>query len=100
MSSDRPVKEIIEEIGVKESTLGNWTPRYRDKEQVAAVPAEDRGPVPWDECQAALAENARLKADHCAAALTVSHWNTCALDHIAIVGLRRRGGHHMGRSWQ
>ena len=63
LSSDRPVKEVAEEIGVKESTLGNWIHRYRDKEQVTAVPAEDRGPVSWDEHQEALAENARLKAE-------------------------------------
>jgi transposase len=63
LSSDRPVKEIAEEIGVKESTLGNWVHRYKDTERVTSVPTEDRGPVPWDEHQEALAENARLKAE-------------------------------------
>ena len=63
LSSDRPVKEIAEEIGVKESTLGNWVHKYRDTEQVTTVPIEDRGPVSWDEHQRALAENERLKAE-------------------------------------
>ena len=31
LSSDRPVKEIAEEIGVKESTLGNWLHRYKER---------------------------------------------------------------------
>jgi transposase len=63
LSSDRPVKQISEEIGVKESTLGNWVHRYRENQPAAPVPAEDRGPVAWDEHQKALAENARLKAE-------------------------------------
>ncbi|MBD1540649.1 transposase [Arthrobacter sp. S13_S34] len=63
LSSDRPVKQVAEEIGVKESTLGNWIHRYRDKEEVTAVPVEDRGPVAWDEHQKALAENAQLRAE-------------------------------------
>jgi transposase len=64
LSTDRPVKQVAEEIGVKESTLGNWLHRYRENQADAApVQAEDRGPVPWDEHQEALAENARLKAE-------------------------------------
>jgi transposase len=64
LSSDRSVKQVAEEIGVKESTLGNWLHRHRVKHQDAPVPMEvDRGPVSWDEHQKALAENARLKAE-------------------------------------
>lgn len=63
LSSDRPVKEVAEEIGVKESTLGNWLHRSRENPPDVAVAVEDRGPVPWDEHQEALAENARLKAE-------------------------------------
>lgn len=64
LSSDRPVKQVAEEIGVKESTLGNWLHRYREQEPDASTkPLEDRGPVAWDEHQRALAENARLKAE-------------------------------------
>jgi transposase len=63
LSSGRPVKQVAEEIGVKESTLGNWLHRYRENQPDAPVPAGDRGPVAWDEHQKALAENARLKAE-------------------------------------
>ncbi len=63
LSSDRPVKQIAQEIGVKESTLGNWVHRSRDKQPDAPAQAEGRGPVAWDEHQKALAENARLKAE-------------------------------------
>ena len=63
LSSDRPVKQIAEEIGVKESTLGNWLHRHREHQPNAPVPSEDRGPVAWDEHQKALAENERLKAE-------------------------------------
>lgn len=63
LSTGRPVKQVAEEIGVKESTLGNWLHRYRENQPDAAVPTEDRGPVAWDEHQKALAENARLKAE-------------------------------------
>jgi transposase len=57
------VKQVAEEIGVKESTLGNWLHRHRDHQPNAPVPPEDRGPVAWDEHQKALAENERLKAE-------------------------------------
>ena len=64
LSSDRSVKQVAEEIGVKESTLGNWLHRHREKHQDAPAVAEmDRGSVSWDEYQKALAENARLKAE-------------------------------------
>ena len=54
LSSDRPVKE---------STLGNWLHRHRERQPNATVPPEDRGPVAWDEHQKALAENERLRAE-------------------------------------
>ncbi|MGM7777282.1 IS3 family transposase [Arthrobacter sp. KNU-44] len=63
LSSDRPVKQIAQEIGVKESTLGNWVHKSRDKQPDTPAQPEDRGPVAWDEHQKALAENARLKAE-------------------------------------
>src|SRR6476620_10353451 len=63
LSTNRSVKQVAEEIGVKESTLGNWLHRHRERQPDAAVPLEDRGPVAWDEHQKALAENARLKAE-------------------------------------
>jgi transposase len=63
LSTNRSVKQVAQEIGVKESTLGNWLHRYRENQPDVAVPVEDRGPVPWDEHQEALAENARLKAE-------------------------------------
>jgi len=63
LSTNRPVKQVAEEIGVKESTLGNWLHRHRERQPDAAVAPEDRGPVAWDEYQKALAENARLKAE-------------------------------------
>ena len=63
LSTDRSVKQVAEEIGVKESTLGNWLHRHRENQPNAPVRPEDRGPVAWDEHQKALAENARLKAE-------------------------------------
>jgi len=63
LSTNRSVKQVAEEIGVKESTLGNWLHRHREHQPNAPVPPEDRGPVAWDEHQKALAENARLKAE-------------------------------------
>ena len=64
LSTDRSVKQVAEEIGVKESTLGNWLHRHRESQQgPAPVQPEDRGPVAWEEHQKALAENARLKAE-------------------------------------
>lgn len=63
LSSDRSVKQVADEIGVNESTLGNWLHRHREHQPDASVPPEDRGPVAWEEHQKALAENARLKAE-------------------------------------
>ena len=63
LSTNRSVKQVAEEIGVNESTLGNWLHRHRAHQPNAPVPPEDRGPVAWDEHQKALAENARLKAE-------------------------------------
>ena len=63
LSTNRSVKQVAEEIGVKESTLGNWLHRHRERRPNAPVPSEDRGPVAWEEHQKALAENARLKAE-------------------------------------
>jgi transposase len=64
LSSDRSVKQVADELGVNESTLGNWLHRYRGKDQDSAVaPATDRGPVSWDEHRKTLAENERLKAE-------------------------------------
>jgi transposase len=63
LSTNRSVKQVAEEIGVNESTLGNWLHRHREHQPNAAVPPEDRGPVAWQEHQKALAENARLKAE-------------------------------------
>lgn len=62
LSSGRPVKQVAHDIGVKESTLGNWLRVYRAKHPVAD-PAESRDPVSWEEHQRALAENAKLKAE-------------------------------------
>jgi transposase len=63
LSTNRSVKQVAEEIGVKESTLGNWLHRHREHQPNAPVPFVDKGPVAWDEHQRALAENARLKAE-------------------------------------
>lgn len=65
LSTDRSVKQVAEEIGVKESTLGNWLARARARSAGGPVPApaQARGPVPWDEHAKALAENERLKAE-------------------------------------
>lgn len=64
LSTNRSVKQVADEIGVKESMLGNWLHRHRESQQGAApVLPEERGPVSWDEHQKALAENARLKAE-------------------------------------
>ena len=63
LSSDRTVKQVAQEIGVKESTLGNWLHRHREHQPGASLPAEDRGPVSWDEHQKTLAENERLKSE-------------------------------------
>ncbi len=64
LPTNRSVKQVAEEIGVKESTLGNWLHRHRESHQ-GTVPAQpqERGPVPWDEHRKALAENERLKAE-------------------------------------
>ena len=65
LSTDRSVKLISDEIGVKESTLGNWLARARARsaDGQVQVPVQDRGPVAWEEHQRALAENERLKAE-------------------------------------
>ncbi|MBG6219105.1 transposase [Arthrobacter sp. CAN_A6] len=63
LTSNRPVKQVAVEIGVKESTLGNWVRTYRAEHPAAADPAGARAPVSWDEHQRALAENAKLKAE-------------------------------------
>lgn len=63
LSSERSVKQVAAEIGVKESTLGNWVRKYRQDHPEEAGNAEERGPVPWSEHQKALAENAKLKAE-------------------------------------
>ncbi|THJ65585.1 transposase [Arthrobacter echini] len=63
LTSGRPVKQIAVEIGVKESTLGNWLRTYRAKHPAVPDPAGARDPVSWQEHQKALAENAKLKAE-------------------------------------
>ncbi len=66
LDSGRPVKQVCQDIGVKESTLGNWVRKYRQEHPEAAQgsgQAGDRGPVPWQEYQKSLAEVARLKAE-------------------------------------
>jgi transposase len=67
LSTDRSVKQVAEEIGVNESTLGNWLARARarrgDGPGPVPVPVPDRGPVEWEEHQKTLAENERLKAE-------------------------------------
>lgn len=63
LTSGRPVKQVAAEIGVKESTLGNWLRAYRAKHPAVTDPAGAKAPVSWDEHQKALAENAKLKAE-------------------------------------
>jgi len=63
LSTDRSVKQVAEEIGVKESTLGNWLARARARSADGPVPVPDRGPVAWEEHRKALAENERWKAE-------------------------------------
>ncbi len=57
------MKQVCQEIGVKESTLGNWVRSYRQEHPDASERAEARGPVPWEEHQKSLAEVAKLKAE-------------------------------------
>ena len=65
LSTNRSVKQVAEEIGVNESTLGNWLARSRARpaDGHVPVPVPDRGPVEWEEHQKTLAENERLKAE-------------------------------------
>ncbi len=65
LSTDRWVKQVADELGLNESTLGNWLARARERSAggPALVPVPDRGPVEWDDYQKVLAENARLKAE-------------------------------------
>lgn len=65
LSTDRSVRQVADEIGVNESTLGNWLARARQRSSggPVSVPVQDRGPVAWEEHQKALAENERLKAE-------------------------------------
>lgn len=57
LTSGWPVKQVAEEIEVKESTLGNWLRAYRAKHPASANPARFRGPVCWEEHQWTGAEN-------------------------------------------
>ncbi len=63
LGSDRPVKQVAGDVGVKESTLGNWVRQHRKENPQAADRGEARAPVSWDEHQRALAENAKLKGE-------------------------------------
>ena len=65
LSTDRSVKQVAEEIGVKESTLGNWLHRHREQPpgrrtaSARGTGARCRG----TSTSKALAENERLKAE-------------------------------------
>ncbi len=63
LTSGRPVKQVAVEIGVKESTLGNWLRAYRAEHPAAVDPTGVKDSVSWDEHQRALTENAKLKAE-------------------------------------
>ena len=62
ISSGRPIAQIALDIGVNEGTLGTWVRKYREQHPDRFV-TDQKAPVPWDEHQKALAENARLKQE-------------------------------------
>ena len=62
ISSGRPIAQVCVDIGVNEGTLGNWVRTYR-AEHPERFTSEEKAPVPWEEHQKLVAENAKLKQD-------------------------------------
>jgi transposase len=62
ISSGRPITQVCVDLGIKESTLGNWVRKYRE-EHPDRFTTEEKGPVSWDEHQKALTENAELRRE-------------------------------------
>ena len=63
LTSDRPIVEVAESVGVKAGTLGNWIKKYR-AEHPEKFATEEPESVSWAEHQAVVAENARLKQEN------------------------------------
>ena len=49
LSSGRPVKQVCVEVGVKESTLGNWVRQHRKENPQPADRGDAGAPVSWEE---------------------------------------------------
>lgn len=62
LSSDRPIAQVAIETGIKEGTLGNWVRKYRQAHPERFA-GQEKEPVPWEQHQQALAENAKLKQE-------------------------------------
>ncbi len=62
ISSGRPIAQVCTDIGVNEGTLAHWVRRYR-VDRPERFTSEEKAPVPWEEHQKLLAENAKLKQD-------------------------------------
>ena len=49
LSSGGPVKQVCVEVGVKESTLGNWVRQHRKENPQPADRGDAGAPVSWEE---------------------------------------------------
>lgn len=63
LTSDRPIVQVAESVGVKAGTVGNWIKEYR-AEHPAKFTTEEPGSVSWAQHQAVMVENARLKQEN------------------------------------
>ncbi|WP_166827747.1 transposase [Brevibacterium limosum] len=63
LTSDRPIVQVAESVGVKAGTLGNWIKKYR-AEHPEKFATDEPESVSWADHQAVVAENARLKQEN------------------------------------
>ena len=70
VTTGRPVSEVADELGIYDSTLGNWVRRHQEREQAGSdVTPDERARMKELE-----AENAKLRGERDLLKRTVAFW--------------------------
>ena len=81
LTTGRPIAEVAAELGVYDSTLGNWVRRHQERQQAGS----DASPDERARLKELEAENAKLRMERDLLKRTVAFWVKESVRHEALL---------------